>query len=137
MAVSTKLKAGCGVFAVFGLGIFLGAFALLVVIVRVVPLSEGWSTEESRQFLENHFARALDLSSEQREQFHPILGEALDRRWELRRGYLLDSRKLIEEEYYPRIEAILTDEQRVKAREMLERWNRDQKFKLEPPPRGN
>jgi hypothetical protein len=137
MAISNKLKAGCGVSAVFGLGFFLGAFALLILIVRIVPLSEGWKSEESKRFIENHFAQKLKLSDEQREQFRPILEEALDQRWDLRRQYLLDSQKLLEEEYYPRISEILTEEQQAKAGKMLERWNRDQKFKIEPrPPEG-
>ena len=134
MAIPNKLKAGCGVFAVFGLGVFLGALALLILIVRVVPLSEGWKTEESRQFIENHFAHKLQLTDEQREKFRPILEEVLERRWELRRQYLLDSKNLMEDETYPRISEFLTEEQRAKAQKILDRWNRVQKFKLEPEP---
>lgn len=133
MAIPNKLKAGCGVFAVFGLGFVLGAFSLLLLIVRTVPLSEGWKSEESKRFIENHFAHKLDLTDEQGERFRPLLDEALDRRWELRRQYLLESKKLLEDEYFPRVAEILTDEQKARSRKMLDRWNRDQEFKLGSP----
>ena len=131
--ISPKIKAGCGVFTVFGLGFALGAFCLLLVIFKVVPLSEGWRSQRSKDFVARHFQRQLDLDDEQLARFRPLLDEALDRRWEMRRDYLLKDRQLLEDEYFPKLEEFLSDEQKEKAQKMLQRWREAQQFKVAPP----
>ncbi len=133
MKVSPKIKAGCGVVAVFALGFLLGMFALLFLIVKVVPLVEGWKSEKSKEFIIERFAHQLELDEAQRAKFEPIVREALDRRWDLRREYLLEDMALVKEEFLPRVDELLNEQQRQKARKMLERWRRDQRFKLKEP----
>ena len=133
MKISPKIKAGCGVVLVFGLGFFLGAMALLFFIVRIVPLAEGWKSEESKAFIAERFSNQLDLTEAQRAEFEPIVREALERRWSLRREYLLKDMAMVEEEFLPRVDPILTEPQRQKARKMLERWRRDHRFKVSEP----
>ncbi|MCB1079049.1 MAG: hypothetical protein KDM64_14605 [Verrucomicrobiae bacterium] len=130
--ISPKIKAGCGVVAVFGLGFLLGGLCLLFVILKIVPLSEGWKSDRSKEFVANHLANQLDLTDEQRVQLRPIVDEALERRWKLRRDYLMEDQRLLNEEYFPEVAALLTDKQKEKARKLLERWKRDQKFKIDP-----
>jgi hypothetical protein len=52
----TKFKAGCGLLGVFGAGFLCGAVALFVFLVRIIPLSEGWRDEESKEFVTDHLA---------------------------------------------------------------------------------
>lgn len=131
--ISPKIKAGCGVFAVFGLGFVIGGFSLLFIIVKVVPLAEGWKTEQSKEFVAEHFANRLKLTDAQREEFRPIVYEALERRWALRREYLLKDLVMMEEEFLPKIDSLLDESQRQEARKILERWRRDHRGKLEAP----
>lgn len=131
--ISPKVKAGCGVFAVFGLGFVIGGFSLLFVIAKVVPLAEGWKSEQSKEFVAEHFANRLKLSDNQREAFRPIVYEALERRWELRREYLLKDLAMMEEEFLPKIDALLDESQRRDARKILERWRREHRGKLDAP----
>ena len=131
MKTSTKIKAGCGIVAVFGFGFVLGIVTLLVILVNVIPLSEGWKSEESKQFIADHFKKKLKLTPEQDAEFRPLVYELLERRWELRRDYLEKSRRLLEEEYLARAADILDADQRAQAGKMLARWKRDQSFKLD------
>ena len=133
MKISPKFKAGCGVLTVFGLGFFLGALALLFFFVKLVPLAEGWKSEESKAFIAERFANQLGLDEAQRAQFEPIVREALERRWALRREYLLRDMAMVEDEFLPRVDPILDETQREKARKMLERWRRDHRFKVKEP----
>ncbi|MBL9155742.1 MAG: hypothetical protein JNK37_24915 [Verrucomicrobiales bacterium] len=130
--LSPKVKAGCGVVAVFGLGFGLGFLTLLFVLIRVVPLSEGWKTDRSREFVANHLANQLKLTDEQRAAFRPLVDEALAARWELRRDYLTRDRQLLEEVYLPKARELLTEPQREEAQRLLERWRRNQSFKVAP-----
>lgn len=134
--ISPKLKAGCGVLAVFTLGFFLGVLSLLILLGRVIPLSEGWKSDRSKAFVADHLANQLDLTEDQRARFRPLVDEALERRWQLRRDYLLEDQRLLEEEYFPRIEEWLTEPQKARAAEMLERWRKAQRFKLANPGSG-
>lgn len=131
--ISPKVKAGCGVLTVFGLGFGLGFLCLLFVLVRVIPLSEGWKSDRSRDFVADHLAKQLKLTDEQRAQFRPIVDEALERRWELRRDYLLEDQRLLEEVYFPKLGELLTEPQKDRAKTMLERWRKNQRFKIAPP----
>lgn len=129
----TKLKAGCGVVTIFGMGFVLGAVSLLILIATIVPLSEGWKSEASKEFIADHLANRLKMTDEQREQVRPVINEFLDRRWELRRDYLKGSEKVMEDEYLPRIDEFLTAEQQEKMREILEKWRSDNQTKIEEP----
>ena len=133
MKVSPKVKAGCGVITVFALGFFLGAMALLFVIVRVVPLAEGWRSEKSKEFIAEHLSKQLKLNDSQRAEFEPIIRDVLEKRWALRRDYLLEDMEMLEQELVTRVDPILTEPQREKARKMLERWRRDHRFKIVDP----
>ena len=88
MVTKTKFKAGCGVTAVFGAGFLCGAIALFIFIVRIIPLSEGWRDEESKEFVTRHLARQLDLTDEQVEQVKPVVAEVLEARYRHRRTYV-------------------------------------------------
>ena len=130
--IHPKVKAGCGVLTVFALGFGLGVISLLIVLVNVIPLSEGWKTKESKEFVTKQLAKQLRLTEEQRVKFDPIVDEMLEQRWTVRRSYLLEDRKIMEEDFIPRVREILTEEQREHAKKLLERWRREQRFKLEP-----
>lgn len=129
----TKLKAGCGVVTIFGLGYVLGVISLFILIAVIVPLSEGWKSDASKKFIADHLANKLEMTDEQREQVRPVINEFLDRRWELRRDYLKGSEVVMEEEYLPRIDAFLTEQQQVKIREVLEDWRSQNQAKIEEP----
>ena len=129
----TKLKAGCGVVTSFGLGYVLGVISLFILIAVIVPLSEGWKSDASKKFIADHLANKLEMTDEQREQVRPVINEFLDRRWELRRDYLKGSEVVMEEEYLPRIDAFLTEQQQVKIREVLEDWRSQNQAKIEEP----
>ncbi|NNE93213.1 MAG: hypothetical protein HKN23_16340 [Verrucomicrobiales bacterium] len=126
--------AGCGVVVVFALGFFTGLISLLVFLGWLIPLSEGWKSEESKKFVAQHLANQLELTDEQRQEIEPIVREALDERWEMRRTYFEENRKLIRDKYLPRVEEFLTDEQKEKARRMLDRWWKEKSFRVEPLP---
>ena len=76
----TKLKAGCGVVTIFGLGYVLGVISLFILIAVIVPLSEGWKSDASKKFIADHLANKLEMTDEQREQVRPVINEFLDRR---------------------------------------------------------
>lgn len=132
MKTSTKFKAGCGILAVFIGGFLLGVISLLVLIGSIIPLAEDWKSEKSKAFIAEHFSKQLKLTPEQDEKFRPLVYEALERRWTLRREYLVESRKVMEDDYLERATEILTDEQLTKAKQMLAKWRKDQeRFKLD------
>lgn len=84
----TKLKAGCGLAGVFTAGFLCGALALFLFLVRIIPLSEGWRDEESKEFVLDHLAGRLSLTDEQVEEVAPIVYEALDERYRHRKTYV-------------------------------------------------
>ncbi|NOX99116.1 MAG: hypothetical protein GXP30_05185 [Verrucomicrobia bacterium] len=127
----TKLKAGCGVVTIFGLGYVLGVISLFILIAVIVPLSDGWKSEASKKFIADQLANQLDLTDEQREQVRPIVNEFLDRRWELRKEYLNDSEQLMNSEYLPQIDALISDEQKQKLQKIQDQWRREHKDKME------
>lgn len=129
--INPKVKAGCGVLTVFGLGFGAGVIALLILIVKVIPLSEGWKSDESKSFVTRQISNQLKLTEEQSAEVRPIVDEALEARWALRREYLLEDRRLLEEEFFPRIGALLDAEQKERGKRMLQRWRKEQRFKLE------
>lgn len=129
--INPKIKAGCGVLTVFGLGFTAGVISLLIFIVKVIPLSEGWKSEESKAFVTRRISNQLKLTEEQKREVRPIVDEALETRWNLRREYLLEDRRLLEEEFFPRIGALLDPKQKERGQRLLERWRKEQRFKLE------
>ncbi len=131
--INPKLKAGCGILTLFALGFGTGAISLLMLIIKTVPLSEGWKSEDSKTFVTKQIANRLELTEAQRAEIRPIVDEALEKRWELRRDYLLEDQRLMRDVFLPRVDPLLTEEQRVRARKMLDRWRKDQRFKLADP----
>lgn len=129
----TKLKAGCGVVTIFGLGYILGVVSLFILIAVIVPLAEGWKSDASKKFAADQLANQLKLTDEQREQVRPIVNEFLDQRWELRRDYLKKSEQVMNEKYLPKIEELLNDEQKERLLKIQEKWRRENKDKMEEP----
>lgn len=123
MAKRTKLKAGCGLVSVFLVGVFCGAFVLFFLLVKVVPLSEGWRDEESKEFVLNHLANRLKLTDEQFEKIRPIAFSALDERYARRKVYV-DADIAITGKAFEEMREILDDAQEKKAEEMFENWKK-------------
>lgn len=121
MAKRTKLKAGCGLVSVFLVGAFCGALVLFFVLVRVIPLSEGWRDEESKAFVMSHLANRLKLTEEQLEQIRPITYAALDERYIRRKTYVNDDIE-ITEKAFEEIKPILNEEQLKRAERVFENW---------------
>ncbi len=130
-SINPKIKAGCGVISLFGLGFVAGAVTLFVVIVINIHKTENWNTRESRNYLGNHFANKLEMTEEQRTKFQPIVDEILERKWENRRDYIEEDISMIEDKYLPRVNEFLTEDQQAKARELIDKWRRDDAAKLE------
>jgi len=133
MSVKTKLKAGCGVLSILGLGYVLGFISLFILIVTIVPLAEGWKSDESKKYAADQLANQLKLTDEQREQVRPIVNEFLDRRWDLRRDYLKKSKQLMDDEYIPQFDKLLSEEQKERLKKVQEKWRREHKDKMEEP----
>lgn len=131
MGKKTKFKAGCGVASVFGAGFLFGAIALFILIVKIIPLSEGWKDEESKEFVINHLASKLKLTDEQIEEATPIVWRALDKRYAHRKDYTeadIELTKIAFEEMEP----LLSEEQQIKATKMFEGWQDGKKRFLLP-----
>ena len=128
--LNPKIKAGCGVIFVFGLGFFAGLVATFVIILGIVKKSEDWKTPESKEFIARHVGKQMELDESQMEQFQPIVNEILERRWDMRRDYIENDQKMIEDEYFPRISEFLNEEQRKKGLKMVEQWRRQNASKL-------
>ncbi len=117
----TKLKAGCGLFMVFGAGFLCGVIILFLLLVKIIPLSEGWRDEESKEFVIEHLSNRLDFTDDQLEQAKPIVYDALDERYAHRKVYVgadIELTRLAFEKLKP----ILTPEQQEKAARMFENW---------------
>ncbi len=127
----TKLKAGCGVVTLFGLGYVFGAVSLFILIAVIVPLAEGWKSEASKKFIADRLADQLKLTDGQREEVRPIINELLDKSWELRRDYLQRIEELRDGEYLPRIDELLSDEQKERLRQAQEKWRQEHRDKME------
>jgi len=117
----TRLKAGCGLLLVFAAGFLCGIIALFVLLVRVIPLSEGWKADDSKQFIANHIAKRLDLSEAQEATIRPLIHEGLDERWRMRREYILRDRDFVENQMVE-IETHLDDAQKKKIRRIFANW---------------
>jgi len=123
MATKTKLKAGCGVAAVFGAGLLCRALALFLCLVRIIPLSEGWRDEESKAFVTRHLARQLDLTEDQVAQVKPVVSEVLEARYRHRKTYV-ESDIEITGDGFEKILPILTDKQRERAKKIFANWKK-------------
>ena len=123
MVSKTKLKAGCGVAAVFGAGVLCGAVALFLFFVRIIPLSEGWRDAESKAFVTKHLANQLKLTAEQIEQIKPLVHEALDERYQLRKTYVLTDIELTGTGF-EKVLPLLTETQKEKAKKVFETWKK-------------
>jgi len=132
MAEKTKLKAGCGLVMVFGTGFLFGALVLFIIIVRVVPLSEDWRNEESKEFVMNHLANRLDLTEEQIPKIEPIVYEALDQRYDRRKTYL-EADIGLTGKALSKMLPILSDKQKEKAEKVFENWKKGKERLTMPP----
>ena len=123
MVAKTKLKAGCGVAAVFAAGFLCGALAFFLFLVRIIPLSEGWRDEESKEFVTRHLARQLHLDEAQIDQVKPVVSEVLEARYRHRRTYI-EADIALTGSGFEKILPILTDEQKKKAKTVFENWKK-------------
>ena len=126
MFEKTKLKAGCGLFMVFSAGFLCGAIALFLLIVNIIPLSEGWRDEESKEFVINHLANKLSFTEEQLEQAKPIVYQALEERYEHRKIYVEADIELTRTAFED-LKPILTEQQVEKAKQMFKNWKEGKK----------
>lgn len=128
MERKTKWKAGCGLLAVFVAGCLCGAVALFLYLVRIIPLSEGWRDEESKEFVTEHIAKQLKLDEQQREQVRPLIHEALEARYERRKIYVNEDIELTGRAL-AKILPFLSEEQKAKGERVFQRWkNGKQRF---------
>ena len=132
MAGKTKLKAGCGLVAVFAAGFLCGALVLFLFLVRIIPLSEGWRDEESKEFVLDHLAGRLELTPEQIEEIKPVVYDALDERYRHRKVYVERDIELTEEAF-EKIRPLLTEEQESTAEKMFANWKKGKKRFLQGP----
>ncbi|MEM1440787.1 MAG: hypothetical protein AAGF67_00490 [Verrucomicrobiota bacterium] len=123
MAKRTKIKAGCGLVSVFLIGAFCGALFLFFVLVKVIPLSEGWRDEESKQFVLEHLVNRLEITDEQITKLRPIVYKALDERYEHRKVYV-NSDIEITKAAFEEMKPFLNDEQIERAKKMFENWRK-------------
>lgn len=121
MAKRTKLKAGCGLLSVFLIGALCGALGLFLILVRVIPLSEGWRDEESKAFVMSHLASRLKLTEEQLKEIRPIAYAALDERYARRKTYV-NADIEITEKAFQEMKPILDEEQLKRAERVFENW---------------
>ncbi len=121
MAGKTKLKAGCGVALVFAGGFLCGVIALFILMVKVIPLSEGWRDEESKKFVVNHLANQLNLTEEQLVKATPIIHEALDKRYRHRKTYVEADIELTRAAFES-LRPILNEDQIENAERKLKNW---------------
>ena len=122
----TKLKAGCGLFMVFGAGFLCGVIVLFLLLVKIIPLSEGWKDEDSKEFVLEHLANRLSLDEAQIEQAKPIVYEALDERYIHRKVYVEADIELTLAAF-EKLKPILTEEQIEKAKKMFANWKSGKK----------
>jgi hypothetical protein len=96
---------------------------LFIFIVRIIPLSEGWRDEESKEFVTRHLARQLDLTDEQVEQVKPVVAEVLEARYRHRRTYVEADIELTGTGF-EKILPVLTEEQKERAKEVFANWKK-------------
>ena len=121
MTIPPKVKAGCGVVLVFSAGALCGIIGLFLLLKYIIPRSEGWKKDDSKEFLAQHLARRIDLTDEQKKTLEPGFREYLEKRWQLRAQYLKEDHELLEA-YLTTVEPSLTPEQIEKAKVIKERW---------------
>ena len=131
MARKTKLKAGCGIALVFSAGFLCGIIAIFLLLANVIPKSERWKDSESKEFVANHIANQLKLTEEQREVIRPIFDAALEKRWSVRKTYLLEDRDLVKAAF-DEIRPHLDEWQKGKAEKLYENWWNGKKRLLGP-----
>ncbi len=119
--IHPKAKAGCGALLLFSAGMIMGVVALLAILIFLIPRSEGWKREESKEFLAQHFSRKLGLTEAQQTELRPGFDAYLDRRWELRRDYLKEDRRMLEE-YFEEIKPSLNPDQIETGQTVIQRW---------------
>ncbi len=131
MSAKRKLSIGCGLVVLFGMGVLTGLVAALFLVTGLAHRVESWNTEESRRFITNHFANVLDLSEEQKQLLAPMIGEALEERWEMRQKYREETDRVFREKYAPRLEEILSEEQQAKLQKRWAKWREEKRLDAE------
>ncbi|MDF1811729.1 MAG: hypothetical protein P1V20_05930 [Verrucomicrobiales bacterium] len=121
MPLPPKIKAGCGAATLFFAGVLCGIIGVFVLLALIIPRSEGWEKEDSRQFLAKHFSKRLKLTEEQKEKLTPGFNEFLNQRWALRSGYIKADRKILED-YLKSVEPELSPDQVKRSKEVMDHW---------------
>jgi len=115
---------------VFGAGFLCGVIVLFLLLVKIIPLSEGWRDEESKEFVIDHLANRLSLTDEQLEKTKPIVWEALEQRYTHRKSYVEADIELTRGAF-EKLKPHLTPEQVEKATQMFTNWEKGkQRFVL-------
>lgn len=122
-----RLGFGCGIITLLGMGFAIATVFWLVVVVDVSQKSSDWQSEESQRFITSHFQKQLKLTAEQRSAIEPIIREGLKERWEIRRNYHLETDRLFVETYIPKINELLTEEQKELLQKRLANWRKENK----------
>jgi len=123
--IKKRLGFGCGIFTLLGIGFVAGAIFALALAINIDRKTSNWRSEESRQFVTNHFQKYLHLTPEQRDQIEPIIGEGLNKRWQLRREYNENTDRMFVEEFIPQISKFLNPEQNEKLEKRLAEWRKE------------
>ena len=130
---TTRWKAGAILAAVFILGAAAGGAGMRTYMLQRWRSTMSVAPSEGRaRFRLEAMSRRLDLSDEQRAKLEAILVDAEKERAAVTEGcrpQLEELQKRLEEQ----VDAILTDEQRAKHREMLERMREHRKDRRGPP----
>ncbi|MEM7697978.1 MAG: hypothetical protein AAF236_06200 [Verrucomicrobiota bacterium] len=132
MPKKTQLKAGCGILVVFSIGFVTGMLGLLVLLVWLMPLSEGWKEDDSRDFVVGHISRQLQLSEEEEAELRPAILALFDERYQLRKEYILNEKAVIRS-HIDAMAPSLSEEQLAAAERMFNNWWRGKRRLVDPP----
>jgi len=125
MSAKRKISIGCGLSALFGLGVIAGLVGALFMVGGLVQRTETWNSEKSWNFITNHLAGVMKLDEAQKEKLAPIVREAFEERWQIRQAYREETDRLFVEKYWPRLEEFLDEEQKERMRKRWSRWRRE------------
>jgi hypothetical protein len=128
MAVKKKMSIGCGLVALFGLGVVAGLVSALFLVGGIAKRTQAWDTEASRTFITNHLAGVMDFDEGQKEKLAPIVDDAFAERWALRQEYREETDQLFVEKYWPRVQEIADEEQEAKLRKRWLRWRKEKEI---------
>ena len=121
MPLPPKVKAGCGAAILFLAGCLSGVVFVFLLLIFLVPRSEGCKKNDSKDFLAKHLSKRLKLTDEQQQALRPGFNQFLDKRWDLRSDYLKKDRTILED-YGDSVRPELTPDQQTRLEKILERW---------------